>query len=46
MTKEITVQRELNDAFRHTVTMNLKPTELRINNLSKAADALMSTLPR
>lgn len=45
MTKELPAQRELNDAFCQTVTMNLMCTELRINNLSKAADALMSTLP-
>lgn len=46
MTKELSVQRELNYAVCHTVTVNLMRTESRINNLSKAADALLSTLPR
>lgn len=46
MTKELSVQRELNYAFCHAVTVNLMHTELRINNLSKAADALLSTLAR
>lgn len=46
MTKELAVQRELNYAFCHTVTVNLMHTESRINNLSKAADALLSTLLR
>lgn len=44
MTKELSVQRELNYALCHTVTVNL--IELRINHLSKAADALLSTLAR
>lgn len=46
MTKELSVQRELNYAFCHTVTVNLMCTESKINILSKAADALLSTLPR
>lgn len=46
MTKELSVQRELNYASCHTVTVNLMPTDLRINNLSEAADALLSSLPR
>lgn len=45
MTKELSEQREVNYAFCHTVTMNLMRTESRNNNLSKAAYALLSTLP-
>lgn len=46
MTKELSVQRELNYAPCHTVTVNLMGTESKINKLSKAADALLSTLLR
>lgn len=46
MTKDLSVQKELNYAFCHTVTVNLMCTESRINNLSKAADTLLSTLLR
>lgn len=46
MTKELSVQKELNYASCHTVTVNLMGTESKINNLSEAADALLSTLPR
>lgn len=46
MSKELSVQRELNYASCHTVTVNLMPTDWRINNLSEAADALLSSLPK